>query len=130
MLGQVYAIIIRFSHFCFVGEPAGTFFFIDFHPFHRHDGKHPVVIDPRTGLVGLLKTTDLVSRIYILPSISHLSGLWHPEIHSPRHGNRRISITCRERKFRLASDQRIHVIHQVLFVGRIHRKEAAAKRNR
>ena len=99
MLGQVYAIIIRFSHFCFVGEPAGTFFFIDFHPFHRHDGKHPVVIDPRTGLVGLLKPPQPIVIIYIGPSVTHFSSLRHPEVHSPGAGNGRIGVTGRQLMF-------------------------------
>ncbi len=131
MVSQIHPVIIRFCHFRLMGKPAGTFILVKHHfTGNGHNGKLSVIVDPRAGLMSLLETTDLVRVVCVRPAVSHLSGLWHPEIHTPGHGNRRISITCRERNFRLASDQRIHVIHQVLFVGRIHRKEAAAKRNR
>ena len=96
MIGQIYFIIIRFGNLSFMREPARTLILIE-HDLsrNRHNGKLPVVINPRAGLVSLLKSPDFIGIIGISPSITHLSGLCHPEVHSPRHGNSRICISGR-----------------------------------
>ena len=53
-----------------------------------------VVINPWTGLMGLLETANFICGVGILPSVSHLSGLRCPEIHSPRTGYGRVSVAC------------------------------------
>ena len=95
MIGKIYFIIIRSGSFSFVGKPTGTLLFIEFRfAYYRHNRELSVIINPRTGLMCLFKSTNLISRISVLPSVSHLSCLWSPEIHPPRTGNGRISITC------------------------------------
>ena len=95
MLCKIYFIIIRSGSFSFVGKPTGTLLFIEFRfAYYRHNRELSVIINPRTGLMCLFKSTNLISRISVLPSVSHLSCLWSPEIHPPRTGNGRISITC------------------------------------
>lgn len=32
--------------------------------------------------MGLLETSDFVGCISVSPTVTHLSGLWHPEVHS------------------------------------------------
>ena len=114
MLRQIYLIIISLGDLPFVREPARTFILVEFRfTNHRHDRKLSVIIDPRTWLVGLFKTTDLVSRIYILPSISHLTSLRSPEIHTPRTSDRRIGISCRQLKSRLCTHQGVHIFYGV-----------------
>ena len=117
IIGKINTIIIRCSRFCLMREPAGTLFFMK-HRFanSRHQRKLPVVINPRTGLVGLLQSPYLFSRIRILPSISHLSGLWHPEVHAPRHGYGRIGITGGKPMLGICTHEWINIIHRILHV--------------
>ena len=93
MFGQVYFIIGRSGNLAFVTEPTGTFFFVKLRfACYGHDGELPVIVDPRTGLMGLFESLDFVGCVRILPSVSHLTGLWCPEIHSPWAGNGGISV--------------------------------------
>ena len=95
MLCKIYFIVVRSGSLAFMSKPTGTFFFIKHRcADYRHDRKLSVIINPRTGLVSLLETTNLVGCISILPSVSHFSCLGSPEVHSPRAGDGRIRITC------------------------------------
>lgn len=72
VFGKVYFIIMRAGYFSFVGEPAGSFFFIEFGlPNNRHNRKLPVIIDPWAGLMGLFETANFVCSVNILPAIPH-----------------------------------------------------------
>ena len=130
MIGQINTVIIRFGHFRLMGKPAGTLILVEHHlTGYRHDGKLTVIVYPGTGLVCLLEPPYLVGIIGIGPAVSHLSGLRHPEIHTPRHCNRRIGISCGQGYFRLGADQGIHVIHQFGLIRSLHREKTAAKGN-
>lgn len=59
------------------------------------DGKLTVIIDPRTWLMGLFESSDLVSVIRIGPSIAHFTSLRNPKVHSPGQRNGRVSISGR-----------------------------------
>ena len=87
-----------------MGEPAGTAVFVEIHLANsRHDGKLAVVVDPRTGLVGLFETPDLVGVVGVLPAVAHLARLRHPEVHAPGQGDGGIGVACGKAKFRSAS---------------------------
>ena len=114
VLRQVYLIIISLRHLSLVREPAGPLILVKLRlTDDRHDRELSIVIDPRTGLVRLLETTDLVCRIDILPPIAHLACLWRPEIHTPRPGDSRVSVTGRQLESRLRSHQRINILHGI-----------------
>ena len=92
---QIDTIIIRCSLLCLVREPAGTLRLIKDRLTHgRQERELTIIIDPRTWLMSLLQSFDLLSRISVLPSIAHISGLRHPEVHTPWHCYGWISITC------------------------------------
>ena len=92
---QIDTIIIRCSLLCLVREPAGTLRLIKDRLTHgRQERELTIIIDPRTWLMSLLQSFDLLSRISVLPSIAHISGLRHPEVHTPWHRYGWISITC------------------------------------
>ena len=94
MLGEIYLIIIGFRYLSLVREPACPLVLIELRRAHdRHDRKLSVVVDPGAWLVCLLKATDLVRRIDILPTVTHLTGLRCPEVHTPRTCDRRIGVT-------------------------------------
>ena len=95
MFCEIYFIIIRSGSLPFMRKPTGTLFFIK-HRFanYWHDRELSVVINPWTGLMGLLETANFICGVGILPSVSHLSGLRCPEIHSPRTGYGRVSVAC------------------------------------
>ena len=57
----------------------------------------------------LLQTPYLLSCIGILPSVAHLSCLWNPEIHAPRHGDGRISIACGKFMVGIGTHERLHI---------------------
>ena len=95
IVGKVGAVIIRLCHFCLVREPRCTLVLVE-HGLARlgHDGELSIVVNPRTGLVCLLKAADFVMPVDISPSVTHLSCLRHPEVHAPRHGDGRIGVAC------------------------------------
>ena len=94
MLGEIYLIIIGFGYLSLMREPAGPLVLIKLRcPYNRHDGELSVVVDPGARLVCLLETTNLVRRIDILPSVTHLSGLRGPEVHAPGTCDCRIGVT-------------------------------------
>jgi len=96
VVSQIYTIIIRSCRLSLMREPATSLVLQKlFIPGHRHQRKLPVIINPRTGLMCLLKSFYLIICITIGPSISHISRLRCPEVHSPRQCNGRVGITCR-----------------------------------
>ena len=96
-------------------KPGSTAVLINLQLFgHRHNGELSVVIDPGTGLVGLLETSDFVRSIRVSPTVPHLSGLRHPKVHPPRQCNGRIGVSVGERNLGVGSHQGIHVIHRLL----------------
>ena len=95
MFGEIYFIIIRSGDLPFVGKPACALFFVKLRfAYYGHDRELSVVVNPRTGLMRLLETANLVSGISVLPAVTHFSCLRSPEVHPPGTGNGRISITC------------------------------------
>ena len=100
VLSQVHLIIIRARDLGVVRKPRGTLLLVvdqvgrwTRHPVDLgHDGELAVVIDPRRRLVGLLEAPYLVCRVGILPTVAHFTGLRHPEVHAPRHGDGRIGV--------------------------------------
>ena len=116
MLCKIYFIVVRSGSLAFMSKPTGTFFLVKHRfAYYRHDRKLPVIVNPRTGLMGLFEASNLVLVIFILPAISHLSGLWYPEIHAPWHGHCRICVAGREFKIGQGSYQRIHIIDRCFF---------------
>ena len=69
----------------------------------------PVVVNPGTGLVCLLETTDLVRGIDVLPAVTHLTCLRSPEVHTPGTCDRRIGITGGKLESRLRADKRTDI---------------------
>ena len=113
MVCQVYLIIIRFGYLRLVRKPTGTLIFIEYHlPADGHNGKLSVVINPRTGLVCLFEASYLVGIVRICPSVSHPSGLRHPEVHSPGQGDGRIRVSRRQGMLGLCADQRTDIVHR------------------
>ena len=94
MLCEINLIIISLSYLSLVREPAGTLVLIELRrAYDRHDRKLSVVVDPRARLVRLLESTNLIRRINILPTVTHLTGLRRPEVHAPRTCDSRIGVT-------------------------------------
>ena len=61
VVGQIGAIVVGQCLLGLVGEPAGALLLVeDGASGDGHQREHAVVIDPRTGLVGLLEATDFV----------------------------------------------------------------------
>ncbi len=88
VVGEVDAVVIRLCRLSLVGEPTGPLGLVeDGGARDGHQREAAVVVDPRTGLVGLLQTSYLCRRIRIGPSVAHLTGLRRPEVHAPRHGD-------------------------------------------
>ena len=97
MIGQIDLVVVGQSHLTLVAEPAGPLLLVKLRlAGNGHQRKLAVVVDPRRGLVGLLETANLRSRIDILPSVAHLAGLRRPEVHTPRTGYGRIGVAGRE----------------------------------
>ena len=95
MLCKIYFIVVRSGSLAFMSKPTGTFFLVKHRfAYYRHDRKLPVIVNPRTGLMGLLEAANLIGGIGVLPSVSHFSRLRSPEVHSPGTGDGRIRITC------------------------------------
>ena len=93
VVGQIDTIIIRCRRLCLVRIPRGTLLFVEDRLAHgRQDGELPVVVDPRTGLVGLFQSAYLRGTVHILPPVAHLPRLRHPEIHAPRHSDGGIGV--------------------------------------
>ena len=127
VFGKIYLIIMRKCHFALVGEPACTLLFIKLgFANHRHNGELPVVVNPGTGLVCLLETTDLVRCIDVLPAVTHLTRLRSPEVHTPGTCDRRIGITGGKLESRLRADKRTDIPGKVLGMqpqGSAHKKK-------
>ena len=114
MFGQVNLVIIGFGNFPLVRKPTRPFILIKLRSSHnRHQGKLPVIVNPRAGLVSLLKAPNLICRVHVSPSVTHFSRLRHPEIHPPRTSNSRVSIPGRQLIRGLRPHQRIHVFHGI-----------------
>ena len=112
MFGQINLVIIRLGNFSLVREPTRPFILIKFRRSHNwHQSKLPVIVNPRTRLVCLLKSPYFVCRIHVSPPITHFFRLRHPKIHTPRTSNSRVSIPCRELIRGLRPHQRIHIIY-------------------
>src|SRR5690606_10960965 len=94
MIREVYLIIIRLGDLRLMRKPTRTFVLIENRTAgYRHDGKLSIVVHPWARLMGLLETTDFISRIGVEPAIAHPPGLWRPEVHAPWHGYYRVRIT-------------------------------------
>ena len=113
MICEINAIIIRCSLLCLMREPAGSLMLIEDRLRDRHDGELAVIVDPWRRLMRLLEAADLVMCIHIRPSVTHRTCLRSPEVHTPRHGHSRISITCGKRMFRKGSHKRTDVIYRI-----------------
>ena len=87
-----------------------------------------MVVDPGTGLVGLLEATDFVGVIRILPAVTVLSGLRRPEVHTEGTGDGRVGVAGRKAEVALTSHQRVHQRSVVLGMdGRECAEEQAQK---
>ena len=96
-------------------KPAGSFSLIHLYfSSNRHQRELTIIVNPRTRLMRLLKTINLMRRISILPSIAYLVGTWSPEIHPPRHGNSRLRIPRGKFKTGLCPHQWIHILRIIL----------------
>ena len=94
VVGKIHLVVVRAGSLSLMREPAGTLILVENHvASDRHDRKTTVIVDPRTWLVSLLETPNLVGRIRVLPSVAISAGLRSPEIHTPWHSNGRISVT-------------------------------------
>ena len=95
VISQIHAVIIGCGYLGLMREPAGTLVFVEHLRAYRwHQRELSVIVNPRTGLVGLLQAANLVGGIGVLPAIAILTGLCHPEVHAPRHGYGRVGVTC------------------------------------
>src|SRR5690606_7835699 len=104
---------MRLRNFSFMGEITSALILIEgFGANHRHYGELPIVVHPRGWLVSLLNSSYFFSSISVHPTVAHFSSLWAPEIHSPRHGNRWISIAARKKIRRLSTDEGTHHINR------------------
>ena len=113
MVGKIDFIIIRSGSLGFMRKPTGTLVLVESHlSGDRHNGKLSVIVNPRTGLVCLLESANLVGIISISPSIPHSTGLWCPEIHTPRHCHSRISVARRKGMLGLCANQGADVINR------------------
>ena len=113
MVGKIDLIIIRSGSLGFVRKPTGTLVLVESHlSGNGHNGKLSVVVNPRAGLVRLLESANLVGIISISPSIPHSTGLWCPEIHTPRHCHSRISVARRKGMLGLRANQGADVINR------------------
>ena len=94
VIGQIHAVIVRCGYLGLVREPTGTLVFVEYLGAYRwHQRELSVIVNPWTGLVGLLDAANLVGGIGVLPAIAVLTGLCHPEVHTPRHGYGRVGVT-------------------------------------
>ena len=95
MVSKIHAVIVWLCLLCLMGEPAGALILIEYGlTSDRHDGKLTIVIYPWGRLVGLFEASDLVGGIAVGPSVTHCTGLWCPEVHSPRTGYGGIGVAC------------------------------------
>ncbi len=110
VIGQVNAVVVRHDRFRLVREPALPLLLPK--PGRsgcRHQGKLPVIVHPRGGLVGLLEAADAVCIVGVGPAVAHLAGLRGPEIHPPRTGNGGVNVSVAKPVFRVRSHERIGV---------------------
>ena len=132
VIRQINAIIVRLGRFGFVRKPACPFVLIEFGAAGQgHQRELSVIVDPRTGLVRLFESPDLIGRVNINPAVSHFAGLGRPEVHAPRPGDRRIGIAGRQFVSRLRSDQRIGVFYRIesaLLATGVHRNKHGRRR--
>ena len=114
VVGKIHFIIVRTRHLRLMREPRSALLLVE-HGLarDRHHGELAVIVYPRTGLVGLLEAAYLVGPVNIGPSVAHLSRLRHPEIHSPRHGYGRISVSGGKLIFGRRTDKRTHIVDLV-----------------
>ena len=111
VLGQIYFIVVCFGLLALVREPARALVLVELgRADHGHERELAEVVDPRAGLVRLLESAYLVIGVHVLPSVTHLSRLGSPEVHTPRTRDGRVCVTGGEFERRLRADQRIHVI--------------------
>ena len=117
IIGEIDTIIIRCRLLCLVREPTGSLLLIENRlAYCRHQGELTIVVNPGTGLMGLLQSSYLSCSISILPSITHLSCLRNPEVHAPRHGDGWISIACRKAMIGIGSHERVDEIHRIQYI--------------
>ena len=102
---------MRLSCFCFVRKPRSSLFFFDFQvAYYGHQSKSPIVVNPRTWLVSLLKTYKFISVILICPAIAHFVRLGSPKMHTPRHRYCGICVAIRKTKLGIGAHQRVYVL--------------------
>ena len=112
IVGQIHSIIIRCRLFGLMREPTGPLFLVkDGLSGDGHERKRAVIVNPRTGLMGLLEAPQLIGAIGIGPSVAVLAGLRHPEIHAPRQGYGRIGVAGRQRVLRFSAHKRTHIVN-------------------
>ena len=101
---KLHPIAIRCCLFILVPETHATGFIIcNQLAKYRHNGESAIIINPRTRLMSLAEPSDQTVSVHIHPTASVFSGLWTPEVHSPRHSHCRICVTMRELKGRRRS---------------------------
>ena len=111
IVGQIHPIIIRCRLFGLMREPTGTLYIVkEGLSGDGHERKRAVIVNPRTGLMGLLEAPQLIGAIGIGPSVAVLAGLRHPEVHAPRHGDGRIGVAGGQRMLRLGAHKRAYVV--------------------
>ena len=60
--------------------------------------------------MGLLEAADMGGVITVGPSVTVLSGLRGPEIHTPRNGHRRVGVAGGKAECRQRSAERIDIV--------------------
>ena len=99
IVGKIHLIIIRLHNLRHMREPRGSLLLVkDRLTNLRHEGKHTIIVYPRTRLMRLFQSANLMRSVNILPAITILSGLRSPEIHAPRHCYGRIGVAGRQLK--------------------------------
>ena len=117
IFGQVDAVVVGHRLLCLVREPRGALVLVYLQSAgHGHEGELSVVINPGAGLVGLLEASDFVRGIGVRPSIAHLSGLGHPEVHAPGQGDGGIGVSVGKRYLGVGAHQGVDVVHRLLLL--------------
>ena len=128
IVGQVSPIVIWGGRLSLVREPAGALVLIPYGPSCLwKDRENTVIVNPGTGLVGLLETANLVGSVGVSPPITVLTCLGYPEIHTPRQGDGRVGVAGREGVLGLGTDQRTHVVDRPGDMGRGHGRHRQRK---
>ena len=106
VLSQVDIVVVRFSDFCLVRKPAGSFSFFEIH-FTRHgqDRKLAIIPNPGRRLVGLFEAHNFIGAVLVLPAFTVGVGLGRPKIHPPGNSNGRIGIPTGEGPFGISPHQ-------------------------